>query len=196
MKAIAEVDKFIAKFPKWSDGLSTIRTILNNTELLEEIKWGMPTYTLKGKNVVSFCGFKYHFGVWFHQGAFLSDPRAILENAQEGKTKGMRHIKYLDSEDVDIDILQSYVLEAIQNQKDGKEIKIERKKTKDPIPELMKEALSNEAIQILENFPPGKRNEYIEYINSAKRASTKMNRLDKIEPLIIEGKGLNDKYKK
>ncbi|MBT8304183.1 MAG: YdeI/OmpD-associated family protein, partial [Bacteroidia bacterium] len=42
---------------------------------------------------------------------------------------------------------------------------------------------------------PYKQREYCEYIGSAKRESTKQTRLDKIIPMILEGKGLNDKYK-
>jgi len=34
-----------------------------------------------------------------------------------------------------------------------------------------------------------------EYISEAKREETKMKRLDKITPLILEKKGLYDKYK-
>ena len=46
-----------------------------------------------------------------------------------------------------------------------------------------------------EKLSPGKQKEYIEYISSAKREETKKERLDKITPIILAGKGLNDKYK-
>jgi uncharacterized protein YdeI (YjbR/CyaY-like superfamily) len=42
---------------------------------------------------------------------------------------------------------------------------------------------------------PGKQREYCEYISEAKRDATKLKRLEKIIPMIIEGVGLNDKYK-
>ena len=48
---------------------------------------------------------------------------------------------------------------------------------------------------VFEKLTPGKQKEYIEYINSAKKEETKKDRLEKITPLILEGKGLNDKYK-
>jgi len=47
-----------------------------------------------------------------------------------------------------------------------------------------------------EKLTPGRRKEYILYLNDAKQESTKKTRLEKIKPLIISGFGLNDKYKK
>ena len=42
---------------------------------------------------------------------------------------------------------------------------------------------------------PGKQREYANHISEAKRDATKESRLQKITPMIIEGKGLHDKYK-
>jgi len=67
-----KVDAYLEKFPKWKDGMHTIREIMLATELEEEVKWGMPTYRINGKNVVSFAGFKNHYGVWFHQGGLIN----------------------------------------------------------------------------------------------------------------------------
>ncbi|MCH7772721.1 MAG: YdeI/OmpD-associated family protein, partial [Bacteroidetes bacterium] len=40
-----------------------------------------------------------------------------------------------------------------------------------------------------------KQREYAEYISEAKRDETKQKRLLKIVPIILKGKGLNDKYR-
>ena len=196
MNVKAKVDIYIEKQNKWSDGLQKIRAILLSTELDEEIKWGMPTYCLNGKNVLSYSGFKNHFGIWFHQGVFLSDKLCKLENAQEGKTKGMRHLKYTDNNDVDIKIVKAYILEAIQNQKEGKEIKPSKKSRAVNIPELLKSQLTDKGLNHLQSFSNSKRNEYKEYITSAKKESTKQRRLEKICPMIEKGIGLNDQYKR
>ena len=59
-----------------------------------------------------------------------------MENAQEGKTKGMRHWKFQSLEAVDEQIVLSYMKEALDNQKKGMEVKAE--KTKEVvIPELL-----------------------------------------------------------
>lgn len=46
------------------------------------------------------------------------------------------------------------------------------------------------------NLTKGKQREYNEYIEQAKQEKTKASRIEKIKPLILENKGLNDKYKK
>ncbi|WP_395047400.1 YdeI/OmpD-associated family protein [Flavobacterium sp.] len=44
-----------------------------------------------------------------------------------------------------------------------------------------------------ELFSPYKQKEFIEYIDTAKQEKTKLDRLEKIKPMILDGKGLNDK---
>jgi uncharacterized protein YdeI (YjbR/CyaY-like superfamily) len=90
MKRANSVDEYIADAGTWKNELKRLREILRSTELKEEVKWGGPCYTCDGKNVVGIAGFKSYFGLWFHQGALLKDPKKVLMNAQEGKTKAMR----------------------------------------------------------------------------------------------------------
>lgn len=109
----------------------------------------------------------------------------------------MRHVKFDVKSEIDNSLISAYIDEAIQNQKEGKEIKVERgQKSPLPISDLLKSNLTEAAIKMLDSLSVGKRNEYIEYIDTAKRLTTKINRMEKILPLLIEGKGLNDKYKK
>ena len=76
------VTQYIEKKDEWKNELSTLRAILNTTDLEETIKWGAPFYTYKGKNVVGLSGFKNYFGLWFIQGALLNDDANVLINAQ------------------------------------------------------------------------------------------------------------------
>jgi len=43
---------------------------------------------------------------------------------------------------------------------------------------------------------PGRRREYAEYIASAKRDATKQSRIAKVLPMIADGIGLNDRYRR
>jgi hypothetical protein len=43
-------EEFISKHPQWRELLETLREILRSTELEETIKWGVPVYTLDGRN--------------------------------------------------------------------------------------------------------------------------------------------------
>ena len=47
-----------------------------------------------------------------------------------------------------------------------------------------------------EAVTPGKRREYAEYVASAKREETRLKRVEKVLPMIEEGVGLNDRYRR
>ncbi len=195
MEMSKTVEEYLEKNPEYTKELTKLREIIHKTELVETVKWGIPTYTINGKNVVGIGAFKSYAGLWFFQGSFLKDPQNLLINAQEGKTKGMRQMRFENAEHIDERIVKEYLLEAIENQKQGKEIKPEKKKL--VIPDELKEALSTDS-QLAEAFDeltPGKQKEYAEYIHEAKQAKTKLTRLEKITPMIKSGVGLNDRYK-
>ena len=131
------------------DGINQLRTLALQTESLEEYKWSIPVYTVNGKNVFGICKFKGHFGVWFFHGSFLSDPQKVLRNAQEGKTKGMRHWYFTEQGEVDQNGVLAYMSEAIENEKKGLKITVEKSQSEFPIPDLLlnqlekKKALKN-----------------------------------------------------
>ncbi|MCG8308641.1 MAG: YdeI/OmpD-associated family protein [Cytophagales bacterium] len=190
------VEEFIDKHLTWKKPLLKFRKLLLKTELEETIKWGIPVYTINGKNVVGMGAFKAYVGIWFFQGSFLSDPEKILINAQDGKTKGMRQMRFTSEEGIDYNMIGKYVAEAIQNQKEGKEVRIETKKTL-ILPKELEAELSKdrEVQQAFDALSLSKRREYAEHIELAKRPETKQNRLEKILPMIRAGVGLSDKYR-
>ena len=192
---IKTVDEFFSKVKHYQKELSILRALMDKTELVESIKWGMPVYTINGKNVVGLGAHKSYFGLWFYSGSLLSDPNNVLINAQEGKTKGMRQLRFQSEEEIDAEVVMPLLLEAIENQKLGKEIKPQKKKLE--IPDELKEALSNSSqlSEAFDSLTPGKQKEYTEYISEAKRIETRLKRLEKITPMILSGVGLNDKYK-
>jgi len=158
---------------------------------------GAPTYVLEGKHVVGLGAFKAYAGLWFHQGAFLKDEAGVLLNAQEGKTKTLRQWRFQSKEEIDAKKVRAYILEAIENQKQGREILPEKKKPLE-IPPALEEAFNQNTrlATAFENLNLTKKREFSEYIAEAKRATTKTTRLEKIIPMILEGVGLNDKYRK
>lgn len=197
MKKVNSVEEYIEVHSKWSEGLTGLRNLMLSTELVETLKWSAPVYTINGKNVIGLGAFKNHFGVWFFNGVFLKDEKKLLINAQEGKTKALRQMRFESIDDINKNAVLSYVKEAIDNQKLGKEVKQDRGKKETIIPiELQRELDKNGNYKIsFDKLTPGKQREYCEYIASAKRETTKQNRLEKIKPMILSGIGLNDKYK-
>ena len=196
MEKSEKLETYYEKEHPFKDGIAVLRQLALKTEAQENFKWSFPVYTLNGKNVFGICKFKHHFGVWFFNGAFLQDPKKVLENAQEGKTKGMRHWKFHSLEEIDEKGVMAYMREALDNQKKGIELTPD-KATKTAIPELLKTQLTqNKGLKTaFDAFTPYKQKEFCEYIAEAKQEATKLRRLDKILPMIEKGIGLNDGYR-
>jgi uncharacterized protein YdeI (YjbR/CyaY-like superfamily) len=180
----------------FGEALDLLHQILSKTELTESIKWGVPVFTYGGKNVVGYVSMKEHFALWFYNGVFLSDPYRILINAQEGKTKAMRQWRFTSIGEIDEAKILKYVQEAIENEKAGKAWKPEKSAAME-IPDILQQRLDTEAElrAAFEKLTPFKQREFVEYITEAKREATQLSRLEKIIPLILQGIGLNDKYR-
>ncbi len=191
-----KIYNYIQKNSHWEEELTLLRSIFQKTELKEEVKWGIPAYTLNGSLVAGLGAFKNHYAIWFHQGVFLKDIQKQLVNAQDGKTKAMRQWKFTVENTIDSKLVLAYIIEAIANAKAGKKVKPQQKKEL-IIPPLLLEAFKNnkKLNNQFNKLTPGKQREYTEHIGSAKREATQISRLEKCTPLILDGKGLYDKYK-
>ena len=194
--AVKDVDEYIEIHEYWQTELIQIREMIQETELEETIKWGAPTYTIKNKNVAGLAAFKNHIALWFFNGDLLQQNTGLLVNAQQGKTKALRQIRFKRGDKINKEILLPYILEAIENQKLGKTIKASRKQELIIPPELSS-ALKNdpELDEYYCQLTSGKQREYADYISEAKRDATRISRLKKIIPMIKKGVGLQDDYK-
>jgi uncharacterized protein YdeI (YjbR/CyaY-like superfamily) len=198
LKRYKTPEEYIASNKDWQQALILLRDILLSTQMTEIVKWGVPVYTLEGKNIVGIAGFKSYAGLWFFQGALLKDNKKKLINAQSGKTKALRQWRFNSVKEIEKEskTIKQYLEEAILNQKQGKEIKPERKKPLGIPKELnvifKKDKNVKECFHSL-SLP--KQRDYCNYISEAKREVTKISRLEKIVPMILNRIGLNDKYK-
>lgn len=194
--AAKNVEEYIGKHPEWEEEILRLRDLLLSNGMEETIKWGVPVYMIEGKNVISIGAFKNHCALWFFNGALLKENTALLHNAQEDKTKALRQIRFEKGTKIKPGKLQKYIEEAIQNQKEGKVIKASTNKALVIPPELEEKFKTDKELDTgFKNLTKGKKREYADYIFEAKRDATKKARLEKIIPLIKEGKGLYDKYK-
>jgi len=196
MKKTTTVGEYIKKSTQWRSELTILRSIIISTGLMETVKWSAPVYTHNGKNIVGLGAFKHHVGVWFFQGALLKDPYNLLINAQENVTKALRQWRITSLDEIDETKLKQYLFKAIENNNKGLMIKKSKRKELELPIELQNLFLKNSKVK--ENFnklTPYKQREYIEYITEAQKETTKQNRLTKITPLLLQGKGLHDKYR-
>ncbi len=197
MKSYKTVDEYILNAVSGKEILMVLRDLLKTTELVETIKWGSPVYTINDKNVIGIGSFKSYAGLWFYQGALLKDKAGVLVNAQEDKTKALRQWRFASPEELDDKLLLEYVNEAIQNERQNMRIVADREKPL-ILPNELQNALKKDAVlnQHFNLFTKGRQREFAEYIGEAKQEKTRLARLGKVIPLILENIGLNDKYRK
>lgn len=179
--------------------LSRVREIIHETapQVQEAIKWGSPSFEYKGL-MMSIVAFKNFAAVWFHKGALFNDPKGLLEASSE-ETKAMRKYAIARLEDLDEEGLRGLVLEAVEKNESGEQVKgFNQRDKKYDSSDLLNEALEGNARakETFESLTPSRQREYVEHIESAKQEATKQRRLEKSLGLLEQGLGLNDKYRK
>src|SRR4051794_19843332 len=123
---------------RWQAEIAEMRRVLADLSMKEERKWGKPTYTVDGKNIVIMQGFKEYFGLGFFQGALLKDPKKVL--VQLGQVQAGRVMKFANAKDItaQASTIKAYVREAIALEKAG--VRMKKKATSDfQVPEELTE---------------------------------------------------------
>jgi uncharacterized protein YdeI (YjbR/CyaY-like superfamily) len=175
---------------RWQAEITQMRRVLAGLSMKEECKWGKPTYTVDGKNIVILQGFKEYFALGFFQGALLKDPKKLL--VQLGQVQAGRVMKFTNAREIKAKAatIKAYVREAIAVEKAG--LRVERKKTSDfPVPEELtarfrKDPRFKRAFAAL---TPGRQRSYLYHFAAAKQSATRASRIEKAMPAIFEGKG-------
>ncbi len=192
-------EAYIRTTGPWEEALWLLREVFLSAGLEETIKWGGPVYTFRGRNICGMAAFKSYAGIWFYQGALLADEAKKLICAQEGVTKALRQWRFGSTQEIARDqaLIRLYIAEAILNESAGKTIRPEKNAGVE-IPVEMENALVSDPFlkSQFEVLPLTKRRDFAEYIQSAKLEKTRLDRMEKIIPMILRGEGLNDKYKK
>ena len=175
---------------RWTAEIAEMRRVLAGLTMTEECKWGKPTYTVDGKNIVILQGFKEYFGLGFFQGALLKDPEKVL--VQLGQVQAGRVMKFTSAKDIKAKaaVIKAYVREAIAVAKAG--LRMERKKTSDfPVPEELTERLERDPRfkRAFEALTPGRQRSYLYHFAAAKQSATRVARIEKAVPAIFEGRG-------
>ncbi|MHB8420677.1 MAG: YdeI/OmpD-associated family protein [Myxococcales bacterium] len=175
---------------RWEAEIAEMRRVLAGLAMKEACKWGKPTYTVDGKNIVILQGFKEYFGLGFFQGALLKDPERVL--VQLGQVQAGRVMKFASVKDITAKaaIIRAYVREAIAVEKAG--LRMVRKTTSDfPVPEELTERFRRDPRfkRAFEALTPGRQRSYLYHFGSAKQPATRIARIEKAMPAIFEGRG-------
>jgi uncharacterized protein YdeI (YjbR/CyaY-like superfamily) len=155
----------------------------------EAIKWGMPHFIYKGKNLAGIAAFKAHCAFVIH-----GDGRQGDAMGQYGKIAG------LDDLPGDNEIKSKLVAAAERIDQGGTALKPKAaprtSKPELPIPPEFAAVLAGNpaAKAALEAFAPSHRREYLEWIGEARRPETRDKRIAQAIEWLTEGKKRNWKY--
>lgn len=189
-----KADFFFKKAGKWQAAFEILRNIALETELTEDIKWGCPCYTYRGKNIFLIHGFKNYCALLFFKGALMNDPEHLLVQQTEN-VQSARQMRFTGAQEIaDLEnFIRNYILNAVEVEKSG--AKVETKPAKAfEIPEEFRYKLETDAKlkAAFETLTPGRQRAYLLYFSSARQSNTRASRIEKCLPSILEGKGLND----
>jgi uncharacterized protein YdeI (YjbR/CyaY-like superfamily) len=181
------------KVNRWREELETLRQIVLETGLQEEIKWGVPVYTHNGKNIVTVAALLDYAAIGFYKGVLLTDTHHIL--LKQGNLQSDRIVKFTDTHKIQelSNVLTSYIFEAIDIEVSGK--KVEFKKNPEPLPDELLRALEDDPAfkKAFFALTLGRQRGYIIYFSQPKQTQTRIGRIEKYKQQILNGIGLNDK---
>lgn len=189
-----KVDFYFNKAKKWQEELEKLRTIILDCGLTEELKWGVPCYSLNESNIVLIHTFKDYCAILFFKGVLLNDAKGILVQ-QTKNVQSARQLRFTSVKEI-VELkatIKAYIHEAIEVEKAG--LKVEFKKTKEfDMPEEFQKKLDKSASlkKAFHALTPGRQRGYLLYFSSAKQSKTREARIEKSIPQILAGKGLDD----
>lgn len=188
------VDDFLRQTDKWQNEFKKLREIILEFRLTEELKWGVPCYTLEGKNVLLIHGFKEYCAILFLKGALFQDPHGILiqqtENVQAGRQMRFTNVREIQEKE---SWVKDFIRQAISVEQAGLQVKkTDRAELVFP-EEVQRIFRENPAVKTaFEALTPGRQRAYQLYFSAPKQAKTREERIQKSIPKILIGKGLDD----
>ncbi|QHL86229.1 hypothetical protein GU926_01710 [Nibribacter ruber] len=181
------------KVHTWKEELVLLRHLVQESGLTEEVKWGVPCYTLGNKNIVMVSAFKQYAALSFFKGVLLKDEARVL-SAHGESSQSARIIKFTSPEQILQlqNALKAYLQEAIAIEKAG--LKVEFKKNLEPVPEELQAAFMEhpDLESAFYRLTPGRQRGYILFFSQPKQTQTRFSRIEKCREKILQGIGLQD----
>ena len=189
-----KVDTFLLNVKKWREELTVLRSIVMDSGLGEELKWGAPCYVHEQANVIIIQGFKDYFALLFFKGALMKDPQDLLHKPGENTQSG-RQIRLTSMDEIlgQEEVLRAYIQHAIEVEKAGEKV-ITKKTEEYPVPSELEESFAeNSDLQhAFYGLTPGRQRAYLLHFAEAKQSATRKARIEKYTPRILNGKGILD----
>jgi len=184
------------KVHPWAQELKLLRQIVLDCGLTEEVKWGVPCYTLDSKNVLLVSALKDCATISFFKGSLLRDDHSRLEKPGPN-SQATRYLKFTDTDTIrsrEAEI-KAYIHQAIEVERSG--LKVAFGKNPEPIPEELEWQFAEDPTlkSAFEALTPGRQRGYILYFSQPKQSPTRTSRIEKCSADILNGIGLHDAYK-
>lgn len=192
MEKFADVDEYLERSEQWPDEIRELRPILLGCGLDEDIKWGKPCYTHDGRNICILQEMKDFLAVMFFKGALLPDAHGVLRE-QGPNSRSARRMELTSTAEVvaSASTIEAYVSEAIAVEDAGLSVPAADLVLVDELQDRLDADAELEAA--FEALTPGRQREYNLYASDAKKAETRIGRVDKCVERILAGKGLRDR---
>lgn len=187
------------KVHPWAEVLRALRGLMLEPRpaeemLIEELKWGMPCYTLDGQNVAMVSAFKERCVISFFKGFALTDEAGVLTTAgPNSRVARLLEFRSLDEVEARRDVARGFIAQAIALARSGVELKPEP--ADEPMPEELEQALAADPAlaQAFDDLTPGRQRSFVLYVGGAKQAATRVKRAARCAPKIMAGKGYNER---
>jgi len=197
MKKDPRVDAYIAKSQDFARPiLVELRSRVHDNvpDVEEDIKWGFPSFMYKGKIFFGMSAFKAHCGAGFWHPLMRSDDKSPEGIGEFGKITAIDQLPSRGD-------FAKLAKKAKKLADDG--IEGPKRAKPDPnrkvvVPRDLAALLAKnaKARATFEGFPYYKKNEYVTWIDEAKREETRSRRLDTTVTQLAQGKSLNWKMEK
>ena len=177
----------------WNDGVRKLRSICLEAGRSEHVKWGHPCYMHAGRNIAIIGALQRDFRFTFFEGGLLQDPQGVLQK-QGPNCRYPSTLHFTDPAAVTAmkDTILAYLEEAKGYAEQGlKNPKVEEELE---LPEELVAAMDAdpERAEAFHDLTPGRQRSYQVVIGGAKKSETRVNRILKLRPKILAGKGANE----
>lgn len=188
-----KVDAFVGRAKTWQGEMEKLRSILLESGLDEEIKWGKPCFSFEGKNIAIIQPFKEHCSLMFFKGALLKDTHGLLRSQGENTQSALR-LEFTSEAQIKKAVLKSYVKQAVEVEKAGLSVDFKAKRELE-LPEELTQFLKKDRklAKAFEALTPGRQRSYVLHIMGAKQPQTRVARIEKCAPKILAGVGMNER---
>lgn len=178
---------------RWAGGLAALRGLCLQAGLTETVKWGHPCYMHAGRNIAIMGAFRGDFRLTFFNAALMKDPDGVLER-QGPNTAHPDAIRFTGNAQVEAmaPTILRYLAEAMGYAKAG--VKPPRDGSAPDLPEELVEAMDAdpELAEAFHRLTPGRQKSHVLHVSGTKTPATRVNRITRLRPKILAGKGANE----